>query len=147
MNSLARFILLLVMVALVASAACWTTSRLMRHSLVHSIDDHEWLHRQLGITESQDKELEKEEQRFAVQRQEITQTIDAANRELAAVMVKDRLYSPAVKEAVEKVHHAQSMLEEAILQHIFSMKPILTPAQFDKLLALTSEALSNQSDH
>lgn len=147
MNSLLRLILLLILVALVAASACWTTSRFLVHTAINPISDHHWLHAQLGISEEQDKELDKEEARFAAQRQELMEAIHQANVELAAVMVKDREYSPHVQTAIEKVHHAQSALEEATLQHIFAMKPVLSSAQFDKLLSLTSQALNNPPAH
>lgn len=146
MNSLSRLLILLVLVAFVAASACWTTSRFLKSDVVHPISDHRWLHAQLGITEEQDKELDKEEDRFALQRKDLVETIRQANAELATTMVHEREYSPQVQAAVEKVHHAQSALEEATLQHIFAMKPILTPSQFDKLLTLTSEALNSPSD-
>jgi Spy/CpxP family protein refolding chaperone len=147
MSSLARLVLLLVLVALVASLACWTTSHLfLVKSTAPAGDFHHWLHTQLGITPDQDKDLEQEESRFATQRKELIAEIQKDNADLATVIAQDREYSPRVMAAVEEAHHAQSMLEEATLKHIFAMKPILTPAQFDKLLQLTSETLNTPAD-
>jgi len=146
MNSLGKLLLLLVLVALVAMSACWTTSHLLIQQSPQPTDYHHWLHAQLGITPGQDKTLDKEEERFAAQRKELIEMIQKNNAELAAAMMEDKEYSPRVVAAVEKIHHAQSELEKATLEHIFAMKPILTPEQFGKLLKLTSEALNNPSD-
>jgi len=146
MNGLGKLALLLVLVAIVAVGACWTTSHFLVQQTSRPNDFHHWLHTQLGITADQDKALEKEEDRFAAQRKELVETIQKDNAELAMVMALDREYSPRVQAAVEKIHQAQSELEKATLEHIFAMQPILTPEQFDKLLKLTSEALNSPSD-
>lgn len=146
MSNLGKLALLLILVAIVAASACWTTSHLFGQQAPLPADYHHWLHTQLGITADQDKALDKEEERFATQRKELVDAIKKDNVELAAAMAQDRAYSPHVQATVEKIHHAQSALEEATLQHIFAMKPILSPEQFDKLLKLTSEALNSPSD-
>jgi len=146
MNNLSKFAFLLTVVALVAAFTCWATSRLLVKQAPPSPDFHHWLHTQLGITPEQDKALEQEEDRFAVERKVLVQEIQNDNVELATAMSQDREFSPRVQAAVEKIHHAQSALEKATLEHIFAMKPILTPDQFDKLLKLTDTALNSPSD-
>lgn len=146
MNSLGKLALLLVLVAVVAATACWTTSHLLVQQAPRPNDFHHWLHTQLGITADQDKALDQEEEHFAAQRKELVATIRKDNAELAAAMAQDRECSSRVQAAVEKIHHAQSALEEATLEHIFAMKPILSAEQFDKLLKLTSEALNSPLD-
>jgi len=146
MNNLGKLLLLLVLVAIVAASTCWTTAHVFINQTQRPTDYHHWLHTQLGITPEQDKALDKEEEHFAAQRKELIEMIQKNNAELAAVMMEDKEYSPRVVAAVEKIHHAQSELEKATLEHIFAMKPILTPEQFEKLLKLTSEALNNPSD-
>jgi hypothetical protein len=147
MSGLARLVFLLVVVAFVAAVSCWTTSHLFLNRAVQPPGDfHHWLHAQLAITPDQDKALEPEETRFATQRKELIAEIQKDNAELAGVLAQDREYSPRVMAAIEKVHHARGALEEATLQHIFAMKPILTAAQFDKLLQLTNEALNSPAD-
>jgi len=146
MNGLGKLALLLVLVALVAASTCWMTSRMMCQPTPPASDLHHWLHTQLGITPDQDKALDREEERFALQRMELIAVIRQNNIELATVMAQDRDYTPRVQAAVDKIHHAQSALEKATLEHIFAMKPILSPAQFDQLLKLTGEALNNPTE-
>lgn len=146
MSTLGKLAFLLFWVAFVAVGACWTTSHFMGKPGVHSLEDHQWLHSQLGITADQDKALEKEEIRFAAQRRKLVDAIHQNNAELATVLARDREYSAQVRAAVEKIHQSQQELENATLEHIFAMKPILSPAQFDKLLQLTGQALNSPSD-
>jgi Spy/CpxP family protein refolding chaperone len=146
MNNLGKLAFLLVVVIAVSTLTCWTTSYLLVQQTPPPNDLHHWLHTRLGITAEQDKALEQEEERFAAQRKELVLAIQADNVELATVMTQDREYSPRVQAAVDKIHHAQSALEKATLEHIFAMKPILTPVQFDELLTLTRETLTSSSD-
>jgi Spy/CpxP family protein refolding chaperone len=146
MNSLGKLALLLILVAVVAASACWTTSHFLVKTPPPQGDYHHWLHTQLGITADQDKALDKEEERFASQRKDLVAMIQQDNAELATAMMQDKEFSPRVAAAVEEIHHGQSELEKATLEHIFAMKPILSPEQFDKLLKLTSDALNNPSD-
>jgi Spy/CpxP family protein refolding chaperone len=146
MNALGKLALLLILVAIVAASACWMTGHFLSRQASRQDDFHQWLHSQLGLTADQDKALDSEEDRFAGQRKELIANIKQDNAELATALMEDKAYSPRVVAAVEKIHHAQSALEEATLAHIFAMKPILSSEQFDKLLKLTSEALNNPSD-
>jgi hypothetical protein len=147
MSSLAKLVFLLVLVALVASLSCWTTGHVfLKPAPIPANDFHHWLHAQLGITADQNKALEQEESRFAIQRKELIAEIQKDNADFATAIAEDREYSPRVIAAVEKVHRGRSALEEATLKHIFAMKPILTPAQFDKLIQLTSETLKTPAD-
>ena len=146
MNGLGKLALLLGLVAIVAISTSWTTSCLMGRQAPPPADFHHWLHTQLGITPDQDKALDQEEKRFAAERKGLVEAIQNDNIELAAAMAQDREYSPRVQAAVDKIHHAQSALEKATLEHIFAMKPILSPEQFDQLLKLTHEALNSPSE-
>ena len=144
MKRIAGGLILFVIVALVAAAACWTTARYMnRRTLDEGTDAHAWIHSQLGITEEQEKMLTPIEARFAEQKKHYVEMLRIANAELAQVILKDRSDSEHVKTAVERIHHAQGELQNATLQHIFEMKTVLTPEQYEKLLNLTADALSN----
>ncbi|MEO8353541.1 MAG: hypothetical protein ABI680_17570, partial [Chthoniobacteraceae bacterium] len=56
--------------------------------------------------------------------------------------LEDRSDSERVKAAVARIHQAQGELQNATLQHIFEMQPVLTPQQYEKLLQSTAEALT-----
>ena len=144
MNGLWKLAGLLVAVAVVASLSCALTSRCWPRVLPQP-DFHHWVHQQLNLTPEQDKALDAQEESFAARKKLLNEEIQQANVELATVMQQDKEYSPRVVAAVEKIHHAQSDLEKATLEHIFAMKSVLTPEQFDKLLKLTGDALSKPS--
>lgn len=138
-----RVTVLLVAVAAIAILACWLTTRYIeRHAQQKTTEAHVWIHTQLGINAEQDKELEPIEQRFEEKKKHYSELMRIANSELAQAILEDRADSPRVRAAVERIHHAMGELQNATLQHIFEMKPVLTTQQYDKLLQLTAEALS-----
>jgi len=63
------------------------------------------------------------------------------NRELADAIISDRSDSQRVKAAVEKIHRAQGDLQNAVLEHVFAMRPILSDAQYERLTKMTADAL------
>ncbi|MDE1170664.1 MAG: periplasmic heavy metal sensor [Verrucomicrobium sp.] len=135
-----RIALLLVLVALVAAGSAWLTGRCQREA---ASDSHAALHRRLHVTPEQERRLEPVESRFAVQRESGAAAIAAANRELARALLEDRGDSPRVRAAVGKIHAAMGDLQQATLDHLFAMKGVLTPEQYDALLRLTASGLSS----
>lgn len=130
---------LLLAVALVAAAACLLTARVSRKD--HA-DAHHWIHTQLGLSAEQEKQLEPIERRYHEQRQQFSEVIRTANAELAQAILADGGDSPRVKAAAARIHEAHGQLQEATLRHVFEMKPVLQPEQYNKLLNLTANALS-----
>lgn len=130
---------LLLAVASVAAVACLMTARLTRKD--HA-DAHHWVHGQLELTAEQEKQLEPIERRYDEQRRQFSEVIRSANAELAQAIVADGGGSPRVKAAIAKIHDAHGQLQEATLRHVFEMKPVLQPEQYNKLLNLTANALS-----
>ena len=143
MKRAARGSIFLVLVAVIACAACWFTARyLIRTVRTEKGDAHAWIHTQLGITAAQDKALEPIEQRYAEQRKHYGEMLRIANAELGKAILEERSDSERVKAAVARIHQAQGELQNATLQHIFEMKSVLTPPQYEKLLQSTADALS-----
>ncbi|MEO6755078.1 MAG: periplasmic heavy metal sensor [Chthoniobacteraceae bacterium] len=142
MKPAARALTLLALVAVVACAACWFTARYL-HRQEGRTDAHAGIHTQLGITHEQHEALEPIEERYAEQKKHFAEMLRIANDELGKAILEDRSDSPRVKAAVARIHQAQGELQNATLQHIFEMQPVLTPQQYDKLLKLTAEALGS----
>lgn len=141
-----QFLLLLVIVALVATGACLLTRHFVPAILPESPHDaHVWIHQQLGITSKQEELLEPIEHRYSERRMELTKAIESANEELANVMLEDEAASPRVNAAIAKIHAAQGELQMVTIAHVFEMKTVLTPEQWDKLLKLTAQALKSQT--
>ena len=142
MKSAARGLILLGLVAAIACAACWFTARYLNRTHAEKGDAHAWIHTQLGITEKQEKALEPVEQRYTEQKKHYGEMLRIANAELGKAILEERSDSDRVKAAVARIHEAQGELQNATLQHIFEMKSVLTPQQYEKLLQSTADALS-----
>ena len=130
-----------------ACVAGWFTVRHFTGRLQPSYAEaHQWFHSQIGITAEQEQRLAPIEQRYAEERKHSAAMMRIANSELAQAMVEDRQDSPRVAAAVMKIHEAMANLQHATLQHIFEMKSVLTPEQYDKLLKLSADALKHAED-
>ena len=138
-----RGLIFLALVAVVACVACWFTAAYLNrsHHTDHG-DSHAWIHTQLGITTEQEKALEPIEQRYAEQKKHYGEMLRIANAELGKAILEDRKDSERVKAVVARIQQAQGELQNATLQHIFEMKSVLTPQQYEKLLRSTADALS-----
>ncbi len=130
----------LALLALAAFALCWIGVGFFRLP-PQAQDTHALLHRELHITPEQDKQLGAMEQHFQVRKAELEATIKKTNAELAASITEDKHYSIRVKAAVDNINHAQGELQKAVLEHLFAMQEILTPAQSEKLNRMAADAL------
>ena len=146
MKSTPRGLIFFALVAVVACGACWLTAAYLNRSSHGGHSDHgeahAWIHTQLGITPAQEKALEPIEQRYAEQKKHYAEILRIANAELGRAILEDRSDSDRVKVIVANIHKAQGELQNATLQHIFEMMPVVTPEQYEKLLKMTSDALS-----
>lgn len=138
-----RLSLFILLIAVAAGGACYLVIRVFPHPGTGggSGDYHYWIHSRLGLKPEQEKALEPIEENFSRRRQELIARIRQGNRELAEAIVADRSDSPRVKEAVEKIHRAQGELQQAVLEHVFAMRFVLTPAQYEHLTKMTADAL------
>ncbi|MBA3849692.1 MAG: heavy metal resistance protein [Opitutus sp.] len=144
MKPWARNLLFLLSVAAIAAGAAAVTEFWMRRS--HPPEDaHAWVHRQLEITPEQDRRIAEMEKSFAQRRAVLMRRLHEANEELANAILEDRATSPKVGAVVRRIHSAQAELQQITLDHVFEMRAALTPAQYDKLLRLTADALTRHS--
>lgn len=141
-------LILLLSVAAVAVLSCWATGHYLRDRAPSGhVEAHHWIHAQLGFNSQQEKELQPIEKRFDEQKRHYGELLRIANQELAQAIREDRADSQRVKDAVAKIHQAQGELQNATLQHIFEMKPVLRPEQYEKLIQLTADALYHEGKH
>tara|TARA_R110002096_G_scaffold385536_1_gene579385 strand:- start:19552 stop:20007 length:456 start_codon:yes stop_codon:yes gene_type:complete len=106
-------------------------------------DPHDWLHHQLGITHEQHEQLKDMETRFESRERELRDAILAANAKLTVALKEDQTYTPRVEAIIEEIHHAQAALQKATIEHLVEMKTVLTVEQYQKLLDLAGDALSD----
>lgn len=148
MKRFAPVLALLLAVAMVAALACWLTGHYLGHQLPgDQRAAHQWIHTQLSLSAPQETGLGPIEKRFTEEKRHFGEMLRIANLELATAIREDRADSPRVTAAVAKIHAAQGEMQKAILRHIFAMKPVLKPAQYDKLIQLTSDALYHAEPH
>ncbi|MCF6312846.1 MAG: periplasmic heavy metal sensor [Verrucomicrobiales bacterium] len=102
---------------------------------------HEQFHQALGLSAKQEKALLPLEAKSNEREMKLRDDLNAANAELAEVLIAERSYSPKVERSVEKIHKAMAELQKATLEHLFEMEKVLTPEQYDQLLKLAGESL------
>lgn len=137
-----RLSLFMLLIAGAAGIACYFAGRFVsRRQPVRAVDYHYWIHSKLGLTAAQEKALEPIEEKFAGRRKESMALIREGNRELAEAIVSDRSESARVEAAVDKIHRAQGELQDAVLEHVFAMRPVLNEKQYDRLVQMTADAL------
>lgn len=137
-----KAILFLAAIAAVAALACYfTLSWSQRRVTADEVMSHEWLHRELKLTEAQLKALDPVEAKFGDRQKQLAAALRDANRQLARAIAEDKAYTPRVTAAVEHVHHSMGDLQKASIEHIFAMRAVLTPEQGDRLLVLAQQAL------
>jgi Spy/CpxP family protein refolding chaperone len=129
-------------IAAVAAVACYLTMRVSQPQVTSDdVASHEWLHRELKLTEAQHKALEPIEQGFGDKQRRLADALREANHQLARAIAEDKAYTPRVTAAVEHVHHCMGDLQKVSIEHVFAMRAVLTPEQGDKLLTLAQQAL------
>lgn len=141
MKTLGRLLLFVALVAAVAACAFLFSNHFLRRPAAGPVNYHYWIHSQLSLSAKQESELEPIEAKFARRRDELVASIREANRELADALLADKRDSERVEAAVQKIHRAQGELQQAVLDHVFDMRPVLTPKQYDRLIQLTAHAL------
>lgn len=135
------------LIAVIAAGAAFCTNRLLdRPSERNPVDYHYWIHSQLELTGEQERGLEAVEKRFADQQRTLRASIAEGNAELADAIESDKADSPRVQAAVAKIHLAQGELQKAVMEHVFAMRPMLTPEQYHRLLTSTARALRASAD-
>jgi Spy/CpxP family protein refolding chaperone len=136
-----RLLLFVLLLGAVAAVTFYVCDHFLRQSVAGPVNYHYWIHRELGLSAKQESDLEPIEAKFAGRRDELFASIREANRELAEALLADKSDSERVKDAVQKIHRAQGELQQAVLEHVFDMRPALTPEQYDRLIQLTAHAL------
>lgn len=141
MKSSSRLLLFALLFATVAGCAFYLSQYLLNRYVTGPVNYHYWIHNQLRFTPKQESDLEPIEAKFAKRRDELVTVIRQANRELAEALLADKADSQRVKTAVQKIHSARGELQQAVLDHVFEMRPVLTQQQYNRLIQLTAEAL------
>lgn len=102
----------------------------------------ELLHHRLNLSVEQAKQLTALEQEFAARRNELEKQMRAANRDIAAAITVRHEYDSEAQTAVDGLHRAMMMLQEATIQHVLAMRAVLTPDQVNEFDQTIDRALT-----
>ncbi len=152
MSARLRWMLISVVCAgLLAGATAWlvTDWALHRHAEDHSHghgaekpDFHEWMHAHLDLTPEQHAAMEPGEATFATLRTRLKAEIQLASQGLATLISEANENDPRLDAALSRLNRAQAALQRATLEHFFTMKRYLRPAQQRELLKWTHDSLA-----
>jgi Spy/CpxP family protein refolding chaperone len=139
---------LLVVFAVAAVASCVSIVLYEMTQRTAHLNTHGWIHTQLHLTPEQKNALEPVEKRYAEKRHVLEHQMGLANRELAEAILADGKDSDRVHASIEKIHERMGQLQEVTIGHVFEMKEVLSPEQYQELLNRTANALySLDSQH
>ena len=143
----ARPLVMLTAVVLLASTSSWVTLCCVRwNEQRHAHKDaHEHIHEELQLTADQEMQLVPLERRYEEDKRHCAEKIRIANLDLAVALREDKSESPRVLAAIQRIQKAQGELQMVTLRHVFEMKAVLPPSQYDQLIRFTAEALVHRS--
>src|SRR5258707_13351868 len=101
-----QLVAMFVIVALVAAAACYVSARLFRAPHRATVDGHEWIHKQLYLTQRELKALEPIETKFPARQRNLMGAIRTPNQELAVAIKRGQRDSSLASTAVVQIHDA-----------------------------------------
>ena len=141
MKNWLQILLFAILLAAVAICGFYVCNRYLMHPAGGPVNYHHWIHGQLNINAEQEKRLESIEDKFRQRKDKLVAEIHAAHQELSEALKQDKGDSARVKAAMERIQRGQGDLQQAVLDHVFDMKAVLTPEQYERLIHLTAKAL------
>lgn len=90
---------------------------------------HEFVHDQLELDPAQEEQLDRLEERYAIENAARELAVRRANIGLAAAMDSEHGYGPEVAAAIDEVHASMGELQKATIRHVFAMRDILDADQ------------------
>ncbi|PTX91901.1 hypothetical protein DB346_23370 [Verrucomicrobia bacterium LW23] len=138
---------LLLLVALTSALSCWFSICYIARPSKEFTHSHEWIYKQLAITPEQEKSLLPIENKCYEQRKSCIDRIHKLNNDLATALVEDKGKSDRTDQIVEQINATTAQLQKVTLNHVFEMKEVLRPEQYNKLLRLTADGLRDVSQN
>jgi hypothetical protein len=136
----------LVAIAIISAASSFLTLRVVNQASAQpAVDYHAWIHKKLEMTPEQERRSLNSERRYEETKWHLDEVIRLANGELARSILKDKSYSPQVEKSVAEIHTAMGQLQKATLEHIFELKEVLDAEQYERLIELTVQGLSENT--
>lgn len=126
-------------------AGVWVGHAFLVNGQARGTSVHDIIHEQLDLNPAQQKQIDKLEADFAVQRNQLELEMRMANVELANAIREEHGYGPKVTAAVDHFHRAMGELQKETLSHVFAMRAVLTPDQAETFDRTVVEALIAES--
>ena len=146
MGALIRTLLVaLSLTAVVVAIAGWAGVRYGLHQAEQRPSLDSTLHRELQLTGDQNHAIDALEGEYAHNRRTLTVEMSAANHDLAEAIAADHAYTPRVQKAVDRFHAAMSELQKRTIEHVLSMRSVLTRDQASRFDQEIAKALSGPS--
>ncbi len=111
------------------------------HCQSHSHAGTDWLRNELDTSAAQNEKLDQIDEKFQNRKHQLQSALNAANRKLGETIINEKEFTQPVEESVEMIHHSMADLQKASIEHLFEMKKVLEPEQFEKLLKITGDTL------
>lgn len=123
------FLAMLLVTAIAGGLAGWAGVEYGLHRGVQQDDLDTVLHRDLGLSSSQENQIAKLESTFARDRSAYQTEMRAANRELARALTEPSPNNPDIERAIQRFHIAMAALQVRTVKHVVAMRSVLTPEQ------------------
>ncbi len=137
--SIALFLAVIVLVA--AGAAGIGATLFAKWREPSMVTAHDWVHSRLDLTAEQIAALDPIERAYDERRDQLARALQEANGLLADAIEADGRDSEGVHRAIEEIHSRMGDLQKETIGHVFEMRAVLTPDQYDQLIDLTAAAL------
>jgi hypothetical protein len=135
MNWIRRYVLVALVAIVAALITVYATRSLSPREAAVGSDLHVLLHGEIKLTPDQERRIDILETRFAQDRRNLDQQLQAANAAIAAAYRSEHAYGPKVSVAIDRLHVVMGELQKLTLRHVVAMRGVLSPSQaamFDK---------------
>ncbi|MGC6455120.1 MAG: Spy/CpxP family protein refolding chaperone [Coraliomargaritaceae bacterium] len=103
---------------------------------------HEWLHRQLELSDDEAAAVDALEPDYRSQRTALEQQFQQRIQTLRGLILNSRELSPEVRHAIHELHLVHGQLQELSIQHYYEMLETLPPEKQGRLQEIAVKALS-----
>ncbi len=123
------FLVMLALTVVAAGFAGWAGVQYGIHRSSEAVDLDATLHRDLNLTQDQDRRIHALELSYSNERTRLQLEMRQANRDLARSIVATHTYGSDTERAIGRLHKAMGSLQEDTVRHILAMRAVLTPQQ------------------
>ena len=142
----ARRIALIAIIALIAAIlGVYIGRAVLVKPMETGAELHALLHDGLDLDAAQHAKLDAIEEEFGRKRLSLEARLRADNARLAKAIFTEHVYGPRVAAAVDATHQSMGAVQKATLEHVFSMRAILRPAQAAKFDAALDRTLTAET--